>query len=137
MEPDFIIRYPGNSYQLVELERPSKLAATKEGQPRAELTQATFQIAEWKAYIANHADSIRARFPGIALSHTAMVVIGRSTAESFGAARDPGAYRQLLRAQYPEIDFFTYDDLLERARQAYARLSSLGIPMRSPLTPGV
>src|SRR5205823_4283323 len=51
VEPDFLIRYPGNSYKLVELERPDKLMATKQGQPRAEVTQAAFQIAEWKDYI--------------------------------------------------------------------------------------
>ncbi len=131
VEPDFIVRYPGNSYKLVELEQPSKQIATGAGQPRAEVTQATFQIAEWRAYIANHYDRIKTRFPGIALNHTAMVVISRSRAESFGTRRDVARYKELLKAQYPDVEIVTYDDLLDRARQAHIRLSSLGLPRRN------
>jgi len=131
VEPDFVIRYPGESYRLVELEKPSRRIATKDGQPRSEVTHATFQIAEWKAYIANHYDQIKAIFPGIAVNHTAMVVMSRSSATSFGVGRDEARYRELLRSQYPGIEILTYDDLLERARQAYARVASLGISAES------
>lgn len=67
VEPDFIIRYPGNVYKLVELERPGKAVATKKGHPRAEVSQAAFQIAEWETYILNHYEAIKQRFPGIAV----------------------------------------------------------------------
>jgi hypothetical protein len=42
VEPDFVIRYPGHRYRLVELERPGKAVATAQGQPRAHITQSTF-----------------------------------------------------------------------------------------------
>ena len=61
--PDFIVLYPDQSYKLVEIERPSKSMATKEGQPRAELTQAFFQIAEWKHFIKTHYGAIRDNYP--------------------------------------------------------------------------
>jgi hypothetical protein len=48
VEPDFVLRYTGQSYRLVELERPGKAIGTTAGHGRAELTQAGFQIAEWK-----------------------------------------------------------------------------------------
>lgn len=51
LQPDFIIRYPDQSYKLIEIERPSKQITTTQGQPRAEVGQAVFQTAEWKHYI--------------------------------------------------------------------------------------
>ena len=59
VEPDFLIRYSGNEYQLVELERPGKQIATKQGQPTSGVNQAAFQIEEWDDYIRNHIDRIR------------------------------------------------------------------------------
>jgi hypothetical protein len=56
VEPDFVIRRPGSRYTVVELERPGKLVATKRGHARAEVTQASFQIAEFKDYIVEHYD---------------------------------------------------------------------------------
>ena len=126
--PDFVIRYPERRYRLVEIERPGKTIATEAGHPRVDLTQAAFQIAEWRAHIANHYDLIRDRFPGINLSNTAMVVLSRGNATAYGRNHDPGQYQELLRAQYPNIEIVTYQDLATRAREAYARLASLGFP---------
>lgn len=130
VEPDFIIRYPGRRYRLIELEKPAKGVATARGQPRAELTQSAFQVAEWKAYIANHYNLIRAKYPGISTACEATIVISRSNAAAFGDGRDMSKYQEVLRTQYPEIDILTYDDLLERARTAYTQLASLGLAGR-------
>jgi hypothetical protein len=126
VEPDFIVRYPGRRYRLVELEKPAKGVATAQGQPRAELTQSAFQVAEWKAYITNHYDLIRAEYPGISTACDATIVISRSNAVAFGHGRDISKYQELLRVQYPGIDILTYDDLVERARTAYILIASLG-----------
>jgi hypothetical protein len=127
VEPDFILKYPDRTYRLVELERPNKSIATQQGQPRAEVTQAYFQIAEWRDYIAHHYDIVKERFPGIATLPAALVVVSRTPLESFGSGRDAARYKELLRNQFQNVDFLTYDDLLERAQQAYTRLASLGI----------
>lgn len=127
VEPDFVLKYADGSYRLVELERPKKLLATTQGQPRAEVNQAAFQIAEWRAYIANHYDLLKARFPGIGSRHTGMIVMSRSTVASIGIGRDPRKYKELLSSQYPGIEIYTYDELLDRARQAYTRLASLAV----------
>jgi hypothetical protein len=127
VEPDFVLKYADGSYRLVELERPAKMLATAQGQPRAEVNQAAFQIAEWRAYIANHYNLLRASFPGIGVRNGGMIVISRSSAASFGAGRDPRKYKELLGSQYPGIEIYTYDELLERARQAYTRLASLAV----------
>ncbi len=80
VEPDFVLRYPNNEYRLVELERPSKPLATKRGETRAGVTQATYQIAEWRHYIAEHYAEIQDRFPGI----------GHVLSRSWSSAAQPG-----------------------------------------------
>jgi antiviral defense system Shedu protein SduA len=127
VEPDFVLRYSDGSYRLVELERPSKLLATGQGQPRAEVNQAAFQIAEWRAYIANHYELIKKHFPGIAIRQSATIVISSSSTQSYGERRDPKKYKELLATQYPGLDILTYDELLDRTRAAYTRLASLAI----------
>jgi hypothetical protein len=44
VEPDFIVRYPGQRYRLIELERPAKQLATRDGHPRVGVTQAAFSL---------------------------------------------------------------------------------------------
>ncbi|MCA1822492.1 MAG: DUF4263 domain-containing protein [Pseudonocardia sp.] len=122
VEPDFLIRYPGNRYKLVELERPSKSLATQQGQPRAEVTQAVFQIAEWRDYINNHYDLLRSRYPGISSAPQTAVVISRATA-SRPANCDLPRYQALLREQLRVDELLTYDDLAQRARVALVQLS--------------
>jgi hypothetical protein len=127
VEPDFVMKYHGGGYKLIELERPSKRLATTQGQPRAEVTQATFQIAEWRAFIDHHYPEIKDKLPHITSRCPAMVVISRTSEKAVGAGRDFEAYLQLLNANYPGIEFYTYDDIVIRAREMYARLSSLPV----------
>lgn len=123
--PDFIIIYPDKSYKLVEIERPSKGIATKGGQPKAELTQAIFQIAEWKHFIKTHYDCVRDKYPGIQSKCRSMIIMSRSTQKSFGGLQDQKAYAELLMEQYNLDEVLTYDDLLERASFAYHQLTEL------------
>lgn len=125
VEPDFIIRYPGNTYKLVELERPSKRLATRKGEPRSEVNQAVFQIGEWRAFILNHYDTLKDQFPGISTDCSYMVVISRSHLYGAGTGRNLFGYKQILGQMYPGNEILTYDDLLIRAKQAYLQLSIL------------
>lgn len=121
VEPDFIIKYNGNKYKLVELEKPAKKLSTKQGHPRFEVTQTTFQIAEWKNYIENFYHSIKDKFPGICVHSncSSMVIISRSSQE-----RKDINYMNLLCTQF-SCEVITYDDLLERAKRACRNLSAL------------
>jgi hypothetical protein len=125
VEPDFILKYPDGSYKLLELERPNKSIATLQGHPRAEFTQASFQIAEWRDYLSKHYSAIKDRFPGLTANTGAILVISRSTETTL--AKDHGVenYKSLLRLHLSNIEVFTYDDLLARAHRAHARMSSL------------
>ena len=123
--PDFIVVYPDKSYKLIEIERPSKSMATKQGQPRSELTQAIFQIAEWKHFIKTHYDTIRDKYPGIQSKCKSMIIISRSTQKAFGGLKDQKAYTELLMEQYNVDEVMTYDDILERASFAYYQLTGL------------
>lgn len=124
VEPDFIIKYPGNRYKLVELEKPGKLMATLKGQTRSGVSQAAFQIGEWDTYIRNHYELIKDRFPGISVNRSSMIVISRASEESIGSNRDVSKYMEVVAGQYLP-DVFLYDDLLEKANQAYVRLAGL------------
>jgi hypothetical protein len=126
LQPDFLIRYPDQSYKLIEIERPSKPVATVQGQPRAEVGQAVFQTAEWKNFIKTHYQVVADRYPGIQSKCKTAVVMSRFNQESFKNVTDARAYMGLMMDQYSIDEFLTFDDLLERACTAYALLSGLG-----------
>lgn len=132
VEPDFLVKYPGQQYRLIEIERPGKQFGTQRGQASADLTQAAFQIAEWKTYIANHYDLLRERYPGISTSCRTTIVISRATAQQLGGERDVRRLIELYSAQLGADDIVLYDDLIARAREAYDRLSAHAIGSRGP-----
>lgn len=126
VEPDFIIKYPGNKYKLVELERPGKKMATKQGQPRSEVNQAAFQLTEWEHFIRNYYYKIKDKFPGISNNRTSMLIISRSTAQNFGLeSRNINTYMDIANLHFKADEILTYDDLITRAKQAYIKLSGL------------
>jgi len=125
VEPDFVIRYIGDNYKLVEIERPSKALGTGRGETRAGVTQAAFQIAEWKTYIQKHYSLISAEFPGIAVNNRSMILISRAREESVGRGRKVNEYLELVKNQLAVDEVLTYDHLLQRAEGAYARLAAL------------
>lgn len=118
VEPDFIIRYPGNRYKLVELEKPEKHIKTRKGQPTSQFTQAAWQLAEWKHYIRNYSHLLQEKYPGIATHQSSMLVIGR---------RHEPKYMELLSESVPHAEIYTYDDLLDRANRALDNLKTLPI----------
>jgi Domain of unknown function (DUF4263) len=127
VEPDFLVKYPGQQYRLIEIERPRKQLGTKKGQSSADVTQAAFQIAEWKVYIANHYDLLRQRYPGIATACRTSIIISRATQRQLGGERDVRRMTELYSAQLGADEILVYDDLLARARDAYDRLSAHAI----------
>lgn len=131
VEPDFLVKYPGQQYRLIEIERPGKQFGTKRGQASADVTQAAFQIAEWKTYIANHYDLLKERYPGISTACRTTIVISRATARQLGGERDARRLIELYSAQLGADDVVLYDDLIARAREAYDRLSAHAIGSRA------
>lgn len=125
LEPDFLIRYTDKSYKLIEIERPSKNVATAQGQPRAEVAQAVFQCAEWRHFIKTHYQSLSDRFPEIQSRCKTAVIMSRSNQLSFKGINDIDAYKGLMMEQFKIDEFYTYDDLYDRARTAYELLSGL------------
>lgn len=125
LQPDFIIKYPDQSYKMIEIERPSKQLATTQGQPRAEVSQAVFQTAEWKHYIKTHYSLVAARYPGIQSKCKTSVIMSRFTQQNFKSASDARDYMGLIMEQYKIDEFLTFDDLLERAISAHTMLSGL------------
>ena len=133
VEPDFLIAYPGNFYKLVELEKPGKLLATAQGQPRAGIGQAAFQIAEWRTFIAEHYENLKDRYPQISTQCSTRIVVSRTSERSLGQGRNATKMLQLYREQFTVDELMTYDDLLRLARMAYQQLAGTGLqePRRS------
>lgn len=125
LEPDFLIRYPDRSYKLVEIERPSKNVATAQGQPRAEVTQAAFQCAEWRHFIKTHYQTLSGRYPDIQTRCRTAVVMSRTNQLSFKGIEDISSYKGLIMEQFKIDEFYTFDDLYDRARTAYELISGL------------
>jgi hypothetical protein len=126
VEPDFIIRYPNESYKLIEIERASHKMATQAGHPTAPVGRGSFQIAEWRDYIARHYDKMKIRYPNIAGNFSTSVVISRSTEASFAGATDINHYMAIMRQQYGFTEVITWDVLLDRAQAMVRQLSGLG-----------
>lgn len=125
VEPDFIIRYPDQSYKLIELERASKNVSTLQGQPRAEVGQAVFQTAEWRNFISEHYNEIKSKYQGIHTKCEFSVIISRSKKSSFKNIDDINNYKGLMLQQYAVDEILTYDDLFEKACAAYITLTGL------------
>lgn len=125
LEPDFLVIYPNRSYRLIEIERPGKQLATQSGPPRAEVTQAVFQIAEWTHYIKTHYQQLATRYPEIHTNHTTCVIMSRTTQRQFTNRADLHRYLGLLKEQFKLDELLTFDDLWERANFAYVQLSDL------------
>ena len=127
VEPDFIISYRDRSYKLIEIERPSKGMATRKSHPRQDFNQAAFQTGEWLHYIKNHYSEIKDRFPGIATKHKTAVIMSRSNQQSFASHEDMNSYIELMLEMSNVDEIWTYDQLLERAREVHNKLVSLGV----------
>jgi hypothetical protein len=123
VEPDFLVRYPGREYRLIELERPSKRLDTRRGEPAHDLTQAAFQIAEWRDYLAKHYYLVKDKYPGISSRCRYTIVISQATKHQRGAMLPE--YLDQLRQMFPDVDVVLYDDLIRRAHLAYATLLGL------------
>jgi hypothetical protein len=124
VEPDFVVRYPGQQYRLIELERPGKQLGTKKGHAAVDLTQAAFQIGEWKTYIAKHYELLREKYPGISTAYRTTIVISRATELQLGGKREAQSMLELYTQQLGTDEVLLYDDLIRRAREAYDRLSA-------------
>lgn len=127
VEPDFIISFKDQSYKLVELERPSKGMATKKGHPKQDFNQAAFQTGEWIHYIKNHYAAIKDSYPGIATKHTTAVIMSRSNQQSFANHDDMNSYIELMLESSKVDEIWTYDQLLDRAKEVHSKLASLGL----------
>jgi hypothetical protein len=124
VEPDFVLCYPSKTYRLVELERPDHQFTTKKGQPTAAAHTPFFQLAEWRSYISTHYDAIKDEFPGISPNGPGVVIISRTREQAFHK-RDVREYLSLLSHQHHNIECWTYDDVVTRARTVLNRLASL------------
>lgn len=132
VEPDFVVSYSDGTYRVVEIERPEKRIIRGDGTPRAETTQAAFQLSEFRTYISRHANMLQDRFPGICSENCQFtLIIGRESLEAQGSS-DLWSDRMLhMRNTFNATDVWVYDDLVKRgyvALQTFRGLSDFAPP---------
>ena len=71
--------------------------------------------------------AIKDRYPGIATKHTTAVIMSRSTQQSFASYEDMDSYIELMLETSKVDEIWTYDQLLERAKEVHNKLASLGV----------
>jgi len=122
--PDYIAKYRDDTYLLVEVERPSKpVFAGEDNRPSYQLTQAVNQVSVWDEIIRSFGNYLE-EYPGLR-NHRSIIVIGREHAQKF---ESPKKFREELNRVnqlYSGINVITFDDLVERAQIAVARIKAL------------
>jgi hypothetical protein len=119
VEPDFVISYNDGTYRIVEIERPNKRISTSRGQPRSEVTQAVFQLSEFRTFIEDHANVLQSDFPGIRASGCRYtLIIGRKEISPESPFCNFENLRAHVRGTYRADDVWVFDDLIDRARTA-------------------
>jgi hypothetical protein len=130
VEPDFVVTYNDGTFRIIEIERPNKELVTMSGQPRSEVTQAAFQIAEFRRYIEDHSSLLQDKFPGIRASACRYtIIIGRRKIETekFGSFDEVRAF---LRSTFNVDEVVVYDDVLDRARTGLEGIRSVSMLAR-------
>jgi antiviral defense system Shedu protein SduA len=126
VEPDFVIKYKDGSYRIVEIERPNKRLTTSSGQGRSEVTQAVFQLSEFRNFVEKHASVLQQEFPGIRASNCRYtLIIGRERDDDLGTFVTFDELRLHLAGTYNVDEVWVYDDLVGRAQMAVDAIRGL------------
>jgi hypothetical protein len=122
--PDYIAKYRDDTYMLIEIERPDKpIFIGKDIQPSHELTQAVNQVSAWDEIVRTFGDYL-SEYPGIR-NHLNLVVIRREHSCKFNSPEEFRAELNRINQQYNRINVATFDELIERARVAVARITAI------------
>lgn len=118
---DYALRTYNDVYHLVEIERSTHKLYNKNGDPSAELIHAEQQILDWLAWIEKNSPYARENLPTL-MSPKGFVIIGRSR------ELDVQTNEKLRRRNATwggKIEILTYDNLLNKAKTAYANIKEI------------
>lgn len=122
--PDYIAKYRDDTYVLIEIERPDKpIFVGKDIQPSHELTQAINQVSVWDEIVRSFGNYV-SKFPGIR-NHRSLVVIGREHCSKFNSPEEFRTELNRINQQCNRINVITFDELVERARLAIAKITAI------------
>ncbi len=125
IQPDFVISYPDQSYDVIEIESPDAGMVRRDATPRRDFVQPSFQVGEFRSYIMDHAERLGIAFPGIRGNSAFKLIIGRDAL--LGATPEEiTAQKAMLRATHNIDRILTYDDLRRQAARMLHNLERLG-----------
>ena len=126
--PDFVVSYTDGTFRFVEIERPNKGLTTASGHPTAQVTQAAFQLTEFRTFVESHAHSLQVQFPGIRASNVRYtLIIGSNNDSSQSRFKTFDEMRAHVRDTFAADDVWVYEDLVSRAEQALSKIRSVVI----------
>ena len=102
----------GIIYTLVEIEKPSMRVLTKRGEFSAEFKHAEKQILDWKIWIQDNQNYLRKKLKGF--TNPRYLIIG---GKSRNLSEDEKRRIRVWNENQKDIEFLTYDDILERAKE--------------------
>jgi len=122
--PDYIAKHRDDTYLLIEVERPSKpIFVGQDPRQSYQLTQAINQVSVWDEIIRSFGNYLK-EYPGIR-NHRSIIIIGREHAQKFKSLREFRKELNRINQISPGINVITFDDLVERARIAMAKIKAL------------
>ena len=102
----------GVIYTLVEIEKPSMRVLTKKGEFSAEFKHAEKQILDWKIWVQDSQDYLQRKLKDFR-DPKYLIIGGRSK----NLSKDEKRRIRVWNAGHEDIEFLTYDDILERAKE--------------------
>jgi hypothetical protein len=118
---DFVIERVEQEYVLVEIERPSNMLFTRQGDPRSRLTHAQRQVEDWLDWVSDNKGYARRHILPDINEPEGMIIIGlRSRLDKQGKKALTRKNRELTR-----IRILTFDDLISEAKNFLSNLQRL------------
>jgi len=117
---DFVFRYAGGDYLLVELEKSTQRLFRKDGQACGELNHARNQVTDWRRYLEDNLSTAQRELglSGISVNPQSLIVIGRSSSLTDENRRKLAA----IENESPKSKIMTYDDIYESAKAVIENL---------------
>lgn len=115
---DFVIKRLDNEYITVEIEKPQDDIFTRGNNFTAKFTHAFGQVLDFHEWIDSHGEYARSLMPNI-YTPKGVLVIGRR--ENLTPIQNAKLKRFIINSK--SIEVYTFDDLLNKAKNLYANIS--------------
>lgn len=128
--PDFLVESYNGSINLIEIERPNKIAIRKDGNQTAKFTQAISQIQQWESLLSSNPatmNRLMRDYPQICYSNKRKytLIFGRN--KSFKSENQKIEFFNQKLANTHNIEILTFDDFVNNLELVIENISKSNI----------